>query len=206
MDLFGLYAIQGAAFLMTLRRKNWISTRSYHFIYQVLLCAVYLPPILGLVTMAGHEYWIPFFPFGFLAGFALYLRVDCGRSKWFVWAVCLGIWQVVMRSSAFYDVLVWFHTNPVGLAYVVFSHLNEDQRILNHYLPIWLGRAPMEDFPKKPYERQLLVRDLHESDMLTYPNRSQRFVMVFAALMGTHFRGLEVAKHVAEGVGLSKYA
>jgi len=237
-----LYAIQGAAFLMTLRRKHlWPiqSTRSVHFGYQLQLCAAYLPSITCF--LAGLSLFLQYvlqksqdphsssfqqlqeeqepqlevlkerlakiFLLGAIHLIAGHLRIDRRMSKATTWGIAILIWNwFVLYSPSSFKVLLWFHTHPAGIAYVVFSHVNEYQRVFRHYSPIWLGHAkhswihPIgEDSQKQqqqqpvkpvPQERPTkpLVQDLVDYDMWVYFTRPQRFVMVLCALVWSYTR------------------
>ena len=203
LSFLSLYAIQGAAFLMTLRRKNILSTRSVHFVYQLQLCAAYLPTLAGVLNLIKNVYggqpvhsdqldrWAKIFLLGGIHLFAGYLRIDRRVSKLVTWGISLLIWTIFMKFSVFYDALLWFHTHPTGIAYVIFSHINEYQRVFRHYMPIFAGKAAAcgtdpDEKKQEKQQHQSLVQDMKEYDMLEYPDRRQRFMMVFCALVATH--------------------
>jgi hypothetical protein len=218
LSFLPLYAIQGAAFLMTLRRKNWISTRTVHFNYQVQLCAAYLPTITALgqlllsfgITIRSSNYHLriqeqlaQIFLLGGLHLIAGYLRIDCQASKAVTWGSTIFLLVLFQQNEVLQNVLLWFHSHPVGIAYIIFCHVNEYQRVFRHYFPILCGEKAMQyyqwhekkggDKTEDPNFRQSLIRDMLDYDMLEYPDRRQRFLLVLCVLFATHFQGIEMA-------------
>ena len=212
LSFLALYAIQGAAFLMTLRRKNLVGTRTCHLVYQILVCAMYLPLVTNVIHFSSTTTadWGPYTLYGGLMLLAGYLRIDKRHSKLVTWGACIGIRTLMMvPHSGFWNVLVWFHEHPAGIFYVAFSQLNEYQRALRHYGPIFAsppnndGNKKHADIEKPKNKYQLLAQDMSECDLCKYPNRRQRFLLVFLALLVTHFRVQDIAKDVVQSIAPS---
>lgn len=184
-----LYAIQGAAFLMTLRRKNLIGTRTFHLIYQLQLCVMYLPTLLFLTRGASRDYLAELFLTAGMTMLATYLRIDKRYSKTVVWGTILAIYEFVHATDTCWNFLIWQHTHPVGIAYVLYSHCNETQRFLRHFAPIFIGRAlePKGGVPAKVHPTQSFVRDMAENDLLAFPTRRQRISIMVLSYVASQY-------------------
>jgi hypothetical protein len=109
--------IQLASFLMTLCRKNIISTKTYHIVYSLSLLLGYSIQIQNLILYLSII-------FGFLF---MYLRIKCNYNKYILWIIP-SIYNIIIYTNDKY----FIYTSLISaIVYLIFYYndLLFDKRI-----------------------------------------------------------------------------